>query len=276
MPDTASIPAALLAAARDSVAEAGRMALAHFRPGARTSADVRFKEGGSPVTDADLAVDRFLRDALTALAPDFGWLSEETADSPARLGRRRVWVVDPIDGTRAFARGDPDWTVAVGLVEDGRPVAGFVFAPAMEEFFEALPGAGALMNGRPILVTARETVAGAVLAGPRPALEAVAASHGAVEMVPKIHSLAYRIVRVAQGALDGGLAGGASNDWDLAAAHAVLAGAGGHLVGRSGEPPRYNRPSTVHEPLAAAGPGLVGQLAAALGNEGPARRRIRT
>jgi myo-inositol-1(or 4)-monophosphatase len=273
MPENSPIPAAVLAAARDSVAEAGRMALGHFRPGARTSAEVHFKQGGSPVTDADLAVDRFLRRTLTALAPDFGWLSEETADGPARLGRSRVWVVDPIDGTRAFARGDPDWTVAVGVVEDGQPVAGFVFAPVIGAFYEALPGGGASLNGRPIAVTSREAVAGATLAGPKAAVQAVEARHGAVSMAPKIHSLAYRIARVAEGALDGGLAGGASNDWDLAAAHAVLTGAGGLLIGLSGEPPRYNRPNPVHEPLAAAGPGLVGHLLSALARESGHRRR---
>jgi myo-inositol-1(or 4)-monophosphatase len=275
MPEMSTIPAAILAAARESVAEAGRMALAHFRPGSQTSAQVHFKAGGSPVTDADLAVDRFLHSALLGLAPDFGWLSEETVDHPSRLQRSRVWVVDPIDGTRAFARGDTDWTVAVGIVEDGRPVAGFVFAPVREQFYEALPGAGASLNGRPISVTSRDVVSGATLAGPKPALETVAALHGAVTMAPKIHSLAYRIVRVAEGVLDGGLAGGASNDWDLAAAHAVLAGAGGELVGQSGEAPRYNRPSTVHEPLVAAGPGLSGQLVAALRADPgrPPRRR---
>lgn len=275
MPEKAPIPAAILAAARENVAEAGRMALAHFRPGARTSAEVHYKAGGSPVTDADLAVDRFLRGALMAMTPDYGWLSEETADHPSRLDRSRVWVVDPIDGTRAFARGDTDWTVAVGIVEDGVPVAGFVFAPVREQFYEALPGSGATLNGRPIAVSAREAVAGATLAGPKPALETVAALHGTVAMAPKIHSLAYRIVQVAEGVLDGGIAGGASNDWDLAAAHAVLAGAGGRLVGRSGRAPTYNRPSTMHEALAAAGPSLVGPLVAALASEGvpPSRRK---
>src|SRR5689334_5304320 len=130
MPDqTPEIPASVFEAARESTLEAGRLALSYFRAGQSTTAAVNFKHGGSPVTAADLAVDELLKQRLGRVAPEFGWLSEETTDTRARLQRRLVWVVDPIDGTRAFARGDVDWTIAVGLVFDGIPIAGFVYAP---------------------------------------------------------------------------------------------------------------------------------------------------
>ena len=114
-------------AARD----AGELALGFFRPGERTSAEVSHKEGGSPVTEADYLVDRFLKQRLEPLLPEAGWLSEETVDLPLRLSKDLVLVVDPIDGTRGFASGDPLWAIAVALVRDGRPIIGVVHAPAL-------------------------------------------------------------------------------------------------------------------------------------------------
>lgn len=258
-PATGAVPARVLEEARQSTLDAGRLAMSYFRSGAQTIAEVTFKEGGSPVTAADLAVDALLRDRLRALAPDFGWLSEETDDDRSRLSRRDVWVVDPIDGTRAFARGDTDWTVAVGLVREGKPIAGFVYAPVLDEFFEALPGGPALLNAAPIQTTRRSALSGARLAGPKPMLDRLAAQ-AAFERAPKVHSLAYRIIHVAAGRVDGGLAGGRSHDWDLAAAHAILLAAGGVLVDGFGQAPRYNRQSTVKPPLAAAGADLASAL----------------
>ena len=127
-----------LAAARD----AGAMALGYFRPGARTAADIHYKEGGSPVTAADLAVDRMLRARLSAFDPAIGWLSEETEDDPARLDRALVWAVDPIDGTRSFAQGLPDWGVAIGLLHAGRPVLGVLHVPALGKTYAARRGGG--------------------------------------------------------------------------------------------------------------------------------------
>lgn len=262
-PDASPIPAHVIEAARRSTREAGQLALGFFRRGGTTTAEVQYKEGGSPVTEADLAVDRLLRGALMQAAPDFGWLSEETTDDRSRLSRRMAWVVDPIDGTRAFARGDVDWTIAVGLVQDGEPVAGFVYAPVLDEFFEAVPGTAATCNGDPVRCSERAELAGARLAGPKPMLDGLA-RHAPVDRAPKVHSLAYRIVNVADGRIDAGLAGGRSNDWDLAAAHAVLLAAGGLLLDGFGRAPRYNRPTTVQPPLAASGQALAPVLTAAI------------
>ncbi|WP_293867079.1 inositol monophosphatase family protein [uncultured Alsobacter sp.] len=271
MSPTIAIDQKVLAAARDAAREAGALALRWFRPGQGTAAEVSYKNGGSPVTEADLAVDTFLKNRLGTAAPAFGWLSEETLDDSTRLTRPMVWVVDPIDGTRAFARGDTDWTVAIGIVSDGVPVAGFVYAPVSDEMFEATPGDVSRRNGAPLAPTHRDTLADAFVAGPRPLLDRLGAGPVTFRQAPLIRSLALRMVRVADGTVDAGLAGEKAHDWDLAAAHAILAGAGTTLVGASGREPTYNRPTTQHESLAAGGALLARDLAAWLA--APARHR---
>ena len=133
----------LLSAAR----EAGALALEYFNPGGRTSSRVMTKAGGSPVSDADLAADALLKRRLREALPDAGWLSEETVDDFERLSCRSLIIVDPIDGTRAFVTGDPRWVVSVALIVDQRPVAGVVFAPALDETYAAARGHGATFNG---------------------------------------------------------------------------------------------------------------------------------
>ncbi|MBV9774485.1 MAG: 3'(2'),5'-bisphosphate nucleotidase CysQ, partial [Gemmatimonadetes bacterium] len=128
---------------------AGEAVMRFFRHGG----EVRYKGPEQPVTDADLAADRILRERLLAARPEYGWLSEETADSPERLGRRRVWVVDPIDGTNSFVQGIPEFAVCVGLAEEGRAVLGVVYDPATDELYSAAAGGGAFRNGEPIRVS---------------------------------------------------------------------------------------------------------------------------
>src|SRR4051812_18334085 len=136
--DPADLASALMPAVRDIAREAGRIASRYFRRGEKTSARVWSKHGGSPVTEADVAVDSFLKVELSAALPASGWLSEETADEPSRLDARRVWIVDPIDGTRAFLSGHPDWSIAIALLVEGRPALGLVFAPTHELLYEAV------------------------------------------------------------------------------------------------------------------------------------------
>lgn len=238
----------LIAAVRD----AGALALGHFRPGDKTSAQVFWKEGGSPVTVADHEADAYLRARLSRVFPDAGWLSEETVDEPERLERRRVVVVDPIDGTRAFMRGDARWCVCAALVEDGRPVAGVVHMPALRKTFAAARGLGAIRDGAPIRVSERRAVAGARLSGPAPLLDAFTMAGAPIEIVERDPSLAYRIVSVADGRLDAAFASARSHDWDLAAADVILQEAGGALTDLNGRELLYNRPETRHPELAAA------------------------
>lgn len=235
----------------DTVAEAGAMALAMSRAGVRSWT----KGNDSPVTEADMAVDAFLRRSLKALDPAVGWLSEESVDSPARLDARRVWIVDPIDGTRAFMAGGADWAVSAALVEDGRPVAAALFAPVTGEMFTAIAGHGAQHNGAALTAPVRIDLAGARIAGPPGDMDALARV-APVERLPRIRSLALRLARVATGEIDLALSAGNSADWDLAAADLVVHEAAARLTTRAGARLIYNLPDPRHPALVCAGDAL--------------------
>jgi myo-inositol-1(or 4)-monophosphatase len=247
--------------------EAGAMALRSFRPGETTSARIWNKPGGSPVTDADVAVDAFLKVSCAAILPQAAWLSEETADDAARLGSPLVWVVDPIDGTRAFMAGVPDWCVCVALLAADRPVLGVVHAPALGVTYLATAGGGAALAAgertlRPLDLTGRAAPDEPRLAGPKPMLEALS-RHMPLSPQPKVPSLALRLARIAAADIDGGLVSPDSRDWDLAAADLVLTEAGGRIAGLDGAALVYNRPAPVHGMLMAAQPALFPRLSEA-------------
>ncbi len=252
-------PAAMARHLAEVATAAGEIALSMFRADVETWT----KSNDSPVTAADLAVDAYLRERLQALAPDYGWLSEESADSPDRLSRRRVWVVDPIDGTRGFMAGGSDWSISAALVEDGRPIAGALFAPVTNELFLASLGGGATRNGAPIAASQRAGLDGATVAGPNGALDAME-RRARIQRVPRARSLALRLARVATGELDLTLAGAAANDWDIAAADLIVHEACGAVTSYDGAVPRYNAPSPRHRPLVCAGLNLHGPVLALL------------
>jgi myo-inositol-1(or 4)-monophosphatase len=233
-----------------AVREAGALALSMF--GAPINNWNKFES--SPVSDADIAVDRLLRERLTEADSEIGWLSEESVDDPARLSARYVWIVDPIDGTRAYLAGAPDWTVSAALVDGGRPVAGCLYAPVTDEFFAAIAGRGATCNGEPIAVTDGSTLAQARIAGPCGLLERLVAAEPSLAVVPRVRSLALRLARLAHGACDIAMAGGNSHDWDLAAADLLVHEAGGVLTPVGGGAVIYNCPVPRHGMLIAAGP----------------------
>jgi myo-inositol-1(or 4)-monophosphatase len=232
-----------------AVREAGDLALTTFN----ASLKHWIKGKDSPVSEADIAVDNLLRERLLAIVPDAAWLSEEAEDDPARVSKRRVWVVDPIDGTRAYIAGLVDWTISVALVEDGRPIVAALFAPAENEFFSAIAGEGAVCNGQKISATEGESLEGARLSGPRRTVEQLAVAVPSIMALPRVHSLALRFARVAQGRLDAALSGGNSHDWDLAAADLLVHEASGAMTTLAGDRILYNRPEPVHGPLVAAG-----------------------
>jgi myo-inositol-1(or 4)-monophosphatase len=262
----------LLAGITDAARSAGRLALEFFRPGGATSAGISHKAGGSPVTEADYAVDRFLRGRLMAMLPEAGWLSEESEDSHSRLAKERVFIVDPIDGTRGFSRGHPAWSIAIALVERGRPQIGVIHAPALAQTFAAAKGTGATLNGRPIEVSKRPALGpDAKVAAPAFLAERLRAAGLDFELQPRLPSLALRIVNVASGALDAGLAGGDAYDWDIAAADLVLEEAGGKLTGFDGRALLYNGPHTRHGPLAAAPAQLHAEITAAARRGSPGK-----
>ena len=230
-------------AARDlltsAAREAGAVALEYFRPGARTSARVETKAGGSPVTAADLAADTLLKRRLLDAIPEAGWLSEETIDDLERLTRRSLIVVDPIDGTRAFVVGDPRWAVSAALIVDGRPIASVVHAPALNETYAASRGGGATINGAPLAASAGWPPRAA--AGPKAIIQAMAAKlRSPVEIMPRVPSLAYRLCMAARGVVDFAVAAEDSHDWDIAAADLLLQEAGARLIEASGELLLYN------------------------------------
>jgi myo-inositol-1(or 4)-monophosphatase len=245
------LPESSLAAERDRLAaavrEAGAMAMRTFRGELKS-----WTKGASssPVSEADIAVDALLRERLSAIRAA-GWLSEETEDDPARLAADRVWIVDPIDGTRAFLANRDDWCVSVALAERGRPVVAAIYAPSTDDLFLASAGGGATHNGRPMSATDGTSLAGARVAGPDRRLARLA-SFGIVAEL-KVHALALRVSRVAQGRLDIALAGPNSSDWDLAAADLLVHEAGGVLTTLAGETLVYNRPKPKHSALFAAG-----------------------
>src|SRR5262249_18651097 len=171
----------------------------------------------SPVSEADLAVDALLRQRLLAIY-EAGWLSEETEDDPARLAETDVWVVDPIDGTRAYLEGLVHWCVSVALVSEGRPAVAALYAPVTDELFLAVAGGGATLNGAPLSASGGDALAGASFSGPQRRLDRLAQLVPDIAMTPRIPSLALRLARVATGALDGSFAGPHRHDWGLAAA----------------------------------------------------------
>ena len=246
--------------------EAGRVAHAYYRPGRRTAAEIDWKGDGSPVTKADLEVNTLLERAMRPLRPHAAWLSEESVDDTRRLSAREVFIVDPIDGTRGFSEGDPNWAVAIALVVDGRPVCGVVHAPALGETYAAAAGHGATLNGHPLPVRLEhELTPDLRITCPKVLATALGAAGVDFAYQPKIASLALRVAKVASGVYDAGFTTRNSHDWDLAAADMVLTEAGGILADLDGSPVRYNRPEPVHGVLTAAPRALRAELREALG-----------
>src|SRR5262245_47255988 len=209
-------------------------------------------EDRSPVSEADIAVNDFLPQQLIALAPDAGWPSEVTEGAPG-APNPLVWIVDPIDGTRAFISGRADWSISAALVEDGRPLVAALCAPVSEEIFLAARGAGATLNGAPIKTNSGDGLRGARIAGPKRYLDRFSTLAEGTLAQPKVHSLALRLARVAQGSLDAAFASRGSHDWDLAAADLLVHEAGGALTDFTGRPLKYNGSQDVHGALIAAG-----------------------
>ncbi|HWA91975.1 MAG TPA: 3'(2'),5'-bisphosphate nucleotidase CysQ [Rhizomicrobium sp.] len=223
------------------------------------------KAQGSPVTEADLAVDKFLSERLRAARPEYGWLSEETEDDRERLARDTVFIVDPIDGTVAFLKNKPHFTICAAVVHEGRPVAGVVYNPIAEECFAASLGNGATMNGAAIRASERAELEGCRMLADRAML-----AHAAWNDPPNIpwpameietrSSIAYRLALVANGSFDAMLALSAKRDWDLAAADIVVTEAGGRVTTHDGATLAYNTPEAMPPSVVAAGPTLHPRL----------------
>jgi myo-inositol-1(or 4)-monophosphatase len=238
---------------RAAAVAAGDLALSEREAGLK----IWSKAGGSPVTSADMAVDRLLRDALLGARPDHGWLSEETADTPDRLAARRIFVVDPIDGTVAYMKGKPWWCIPIAIVEDDRPVAAVIHAPALGETFTATLGGGAFLNGRPI--TASDTADlddASVLADARLMEGPHWPEPWPAMRYEKRNAIAYRMALVAAGAFDAAIALTPKWDWDVCAGALIVEEAGGKVSDHHGGAWRFNQPDPRQNSLVCSAPAL--------------------
>ena len=205
--------------------------------------NVRDKSPDNPVTDADLAADKLLREQLLALLPEAGWLSEETADNPARLDKTLVWVVDPLDGTKEFVMGIPEFTVSVALVEYGRPILGVIYNPPTGELFAGYKGGGVTYNGEATAVSRREQLTGALVHASRSEIKkGEFAPFADIFELKVVGSVAYKLAQVAAGQADATWSRGPKHEWDVCAGAFLVEQAGGAAVDLSGDPMMFNKP----------------------------------
>lgn len=247
----------------EAAEEAGRIAN-HFFDG---DPKVWHKpEGAGPVTEADLAVDDMLRSNLTAARPDYGWLSEESEDTSARLDAQRVFVVDPIDGTRAFIDRGSDWGHSLAVVDNGTVVAAAIHLPRHGLTFAAALGAGATRNGVPINASSQTSLADSEVLATRPNLDP---HHWRSAAAPPFHrafrsSLAYRLCLVAEGQFDAMITLRPTWEWDVAAGALIVSEARGAVTDRRGSTPRFNNRQPQIDGMIAGGIALHAQLLDAL------------
>lgn len=238
---------------RSAALAAGELALAERDAGLK----IWSKSGGSPVTSADLAVDKVLRDTLLGARPDYGWLSEETVDNADRLSKRRIVVVDPIDGTVAYMKGKPWWCVPIAVVEDGRPVAAVIHAPALGETFTAVLGGGAALNGRPISASdAADLDDASVLADARLMEGPQWPEPWPAMRFEKRNAIAYRMALVAAGAFDAAIALTPKWDWDVCAGALIAQEAGAKVSDHHGGQWRFNQADPRQNSLICSAPAL--------------------
>ncbi len=230
--------------AREAALAAGVLTESHF--GCGSGADhVSDKAPGHPVTDADRHADLLIHQLIGESFPEDGWLSEETADSPERLGRRRVWVVDPIDGTKEFIAGIPEYVISIALVEDGVPVLGVIHQPTRGLLYWGTPADGAWCGD--------ERIAVRLSGAPKPRVLVSRTEFGKGLWTPYAErvaaepcgSIAWKLTQVAAGAADGAATLRPRSEWDIAGAAAILAAAGGRVTDHAGNALRFNQPHPV-------------------------------
>ncbi len=257
------MPGPDLALLTEAAKRAGRIAARYWRT---THQSWDKPEGAGPVTEADLAVDRMLRETLLAERPDYGWLSEETEDDPARLAARRCFIVDPIDGTRAFMAGEKNFSHALAVAEAGKVVAAVIFLPMADKLYSAEAGGGSFLNGAAIRASDRTRLEGA---------RVLAASHALAPAnwpkgVPPVErhfraSLAYRMARIADGSFDATFTFRPAWEWDIAAGALICAEAGALATDPAGAALGFNREKPVAPGLLVAPPILHEELLRQLG-----------
>jgi myo-inositol-1(or 4)-monophosphatase len=246
----------ILARIQDAL-ERAAATLRRFQPG---GVEVQYKFGHDPVTEADRSVNEVLRQAL--VFDGEGWLSEESADDLERLQHDRLWVVDPLDGTREFVQAIPEWCVSVAFVENGNPVAGGILNPMTGETFLGSREAGITLNGAPARVSGRASLRDALVLASRSEVKRGEWKQyeGADFKIRAVGSIAYKLARVAAGLADATWTTVPKNEWDVAAGVALVQAAGGIARTLSGAPLRFNNPSPLLEGLVACSPALYDRI----------------
>ena len=250
--------------------DAAREVFSRFTPGAIAA---EYKAGHDPVTEADRAVDAVLRQNL--LRDGEGWLSEESVDDPSRLDKSRVWVVDPLDGTREFVAGIPEFCVSIGFVENGRPVAGGICNPATKETIIGSVKTGVLYNGKPARPSQRTVLQAALILASRSEVkrgEWKQFQDGNFQIRP-MGSVAYKLGLVAAGLADITFTLTPKNEWDVAAGIALVQSAGGFAVTLENQSLKCNGKATLLSGLLAGGPGMKDELLALVADHLPAEAR---
>jgi myo-inositol-1(or 4)-monophosphatase len=245
--------AAELETAERAAREAGAIIMGYYGKEYR----IEQKGKNNPVTVADLEANLKIQEVLLGRYPEDGWLSEESKDDLKRLKAKRVWIIDPIDGTREFIEGIPQFTVSIGLAVDGRAVAGVVYNPAQEKLYKGCQGAGATLNGKPIYVTPRADVHGSALIVSRSEPKKRFQPFMDLCKVETVGSIAYRLALIGGAEGDAMLTFRALHEWDVCGGIAVVEGAGGVVIDGRGEPIRFNREDSLCRGMVAANPMLA-------------------
>lgn len=223
-------------------------------------------DGAGPVTEADLAVDQFLKDTLTTARPEYGWLSEETDDSEERLQKEKVFIVDPIDGTRSFVNGSDTWAHSIAIAEHGIVTAAAVFLPVREKLYTAAAGQGAGLNGATLHPQRNPSLTGATVLAARPIMDRANWPGGVPDIDRQYRpSLAYRLCLVAEGRFDAMLTLRKSWEWDIAAGALILEEAGAKVSDQIGKDLRFNNPHPQTNGVVASGQEIHAGLMTHLG-----------
>lgn len=226
--------------AREAALAAGEITESLFGCGHETG-EVRDKAPGHPVTDADQHADLVIRQLIMDSFPADGWLSEETADSKERLTRRRVWIVDPIDGTKEFIAGIPEYVISIGLVEDGIPVLGVIYQPTNRILYWGTRQDGAFCGEQRLSVKDTNSERPRVFVSRSETAKGLWKPYSDRVVIEPCGSIAYKIARVANGEADGVITLNPRSEWDIAGAAAILYAAGGRLCDSTGQPVLFNR-----------------------------------
>ncbi len=244
----------------DAARDAGKIAARYFH-GSADQWDKPDNQG--PVTEADLAVDKMLREELTAARPSYGWLSEETEDTAERLDQEDLFIIDPIDGTRSFIQGSTTWAHSLAVVRAGQVQAAVVYLPLRDKLYTAARGQGAWLNGQPLSVSNRQALADATVLAAKPNFDPSHWIDGAVPPVKRQFrsSLAYRLSLVGEGRFDAMLTLRPTWEWDVAAGSLIVEEAGGRVSDLSGQSPRFNNAVPQLSGMVAAGRSVHDALA---------------